>query len=382
MTSASPDEVVTLPSPTTEEVLSCQFSSWYDTFRNLEQKRSNVTIKSTVIRPLPCDFLEYLQSDGVRLPLGATKVSSCAPSEREGDDTWSSDSEDGNNDDEGATPRQFFFPELNQQIQEGIEKLGGSVIPKLNWSSPKDATWINNGTLKCETPGDVYLLLKSSDFVMHDLTHAVEDPSNVDYELVLRKWCNLHPSMEFRCFVYNNELGTFPGDFCHQLSSASKTHPVLSSHETLFSQSSVAISQRQHTQHFPHLPRDRVVICSQITDFFDTVIEENFRLANYVFDVYIDKKERVWLLDFNVWGTQTDTLLYTWDELMGMVGDEESNYPEMRVVETEREVHHDPLASYRAPIDTVELATVTGNDRNKFEEFMAMCDRPPSVSEE
>lgn len=127
-----------------------------------------------------------------------------------------------------------------------------------------------------------------------------------------------------------------------------------------------------------------MVIRSQIIDFFDTVIEDRFPLANYVFDVYIDKKERVWLLDFNVWGTQTDALLFTWDELMNMVGsgEEEASYPEMRVVDTEREVHHDPLASYRAPIDTVELAAVAGNDKNKFEEFMALCERPSQVSKE
>jgi hypothetical protein len=313
-----------------------------------------VTIKSVVIRPLPTDFLEFLQSDGVRLPLGATKVSSCAPSEQDGEDAWSSDDEGDGDDDEEASPspRQYSFPTLNQQIEEGIQELGGSVIPKLNWSSPKDATWVNNGTLKCQTPGDVYLLLKSSDFVMHDLTHAIEgDSSSVQYELVLRKWCNLHPSMEFRCFVYNHEL--------------------------------VAISQRQHTQHFPHLSRDRVVIRSQIIDFYDTVIEDRFSLVNYAFDVYIDKKERVWLLDFNVWGTQTDSLLYEWDELVRMVeSGEEANYPEMRVVETEREVHHDPLASYRAPIDTIELAAVAGSDKNKFEEFMALCERPSDVSED
>ena len=91
----------------------------------------------------------------------------------------------------------------------------------------------------------------------------------------------------------------------------------------------------------------------------------------------------MWLLDFNVWGTQTDSLLYEWDELVRMVeSGEEANYPEMRVVETEREVHHDPLASYRAPIDTIELAAVAGSDKNKFEEFMALCERPSNISED
>lgn len=215
--SAASSAPAALPHPTTEETLQCQFSSWYDTFSNIENaSRKNVTIKSVVIRPLPRDFIEFLQSDGVRLPMGATKVSSCASSEGSGeaDDAWSSDDDNDDIDDDSdnnddTTPKQYSFPELNRQIQEGIEQLGGSVMPKLNWSSPKDATWINNGTLKCQTPGDVYLLLKSSDFVMHDIEHAIQDDdANVEYELVLRKWCNLHPSMEFRCFVYNHELGT------------------------------------------------------------------------------------------------------------------------------------------------------------------------------
>ena len=90
----------------------------------------------------------------------------------------------------------------------------------------------------------MYLLLKSSDFVTSDLEMACEGlsrtedeeegggkeeeegegeeewgdvvgarrdgtmpPRDFEYELVLRKWCNLHPSMEFRCFVYDGELG-------------------------------------------------------------------------------------------------------------------------------------------------------------------------------
>jgi hypothetical protein len=38
-------------------------------------------------------------------------------------------------------------------------------------------------------------------------------PPDFEYELVLRKWCNLHPSMEFRCFVYDGELGESPSSF-------------------------------------------------------------------------------------------------------------------------------------------------------------------------
>lgn len=40
-----------------------------------------------------------------------------------------------------ATPS---FPDLEKKLSKGIEKLGGAVFPKLNWSAPRDASWISN----------------------------------------------------------------------------------------------------------------------------------------------------------------------------------------------------------------------------------------------
>src|SRR6185312_4698743 len=88
--------------------------------------------------------------------------------------------------------------------------------------SSQDATWISTtNTLKCNSPSDIFLLLKSSDFIAHDLDHAFEEcyyegedgsrklPSD-EFELVLRKWYDVAPSMEFRCFVKDNEIvGTY-----------------------------------------------------------------------------------------------------------------------------------------------------------------------------
>ena len=186
-----------------------------------------MTIESIVISPLPEEFIEYLRSDGVRLPDCATQVSSCM-NDTNPDDAWEDDDCD---DGEKET---FSFPSLTEKVQTAINTLSGEghkgCMPKLNWSSPKDATWINCGSLKCTKPGDVYLLLKSSEFVAFDLERAWLDVDvdiashmenncvtrrtqlsvdNQNFELVLRKWCNLHPSMEFRCFVYNHELSTF-----------------------------------------------------------------------------------------------------------------------------------------------------------------------------
>lgn len=114
-----------------------------------------------------------------------------------------------------GAPPQPSFPELEAEMREAIAELGGAVFPKLNWSAPKvrlplrlsplarafasgphycapppspppaahsaqDATWISTtGTLKCDSPSEVFVLLKSSDFVVHDLAHACASPSSL-----------------------------------------------------------------------------------------------------------------------------------------------------------------------------------------------------------
>lgn len=60
---------------------------------------------------------------------------------------------------------------------------------------------------------DVYLLLKSSDFVTHDFSVErvfegcnTDDALNYELELVLRKWYPIDRSLEVRCFVRNDVL--------------------------------------------------------------------------------------------------------------------------------------------------------------------------------
>ena len=371
-TSAADNTYEALPGPTstTSQVLACQLSSWYPKFSNTGGKRDNVTIKSITIsidepssRSNEQSFRDYLLSDGVKLPLGAEKLSSTAQGT---DDDWSSD-DDGENDEKddssANSAQKFHFPQLNDQIETAIHQLGGSVLPKLNWSAPKDATWVNGGSMKCETPGDVYLLLKSSDFCLHDVLrnawkectdYVTENdesttPSPPPLQLTLRKWCNLHPSMEFRCFIRQHEL--------------------------------LAISQRNHTQHYPHLLGDMPRIRDNILLFFELIVQHQFAdgtQPNYVLDVYIDQKKRIWILDFNIWAQSTDSLLFEWDELQTLDIEDD---PHFRLVETSHEVRQDPLASYRAPIDTIDIATMTGGDSAKFEEFMKQCQKPSEMEQ-
>lgn len=421
---------------TLDQLKACQFSSWYPRFRHLNStkpdannaigntanttkiktstpgngkqsnderhprrieelpfQRNNVTIRSIIISPLPQDFIDYLKSDGIILPKGAEQVSSFLPTEHYDDDENDDDDDDVEEnlhstsssshpdmerenslfENEGNTiKRHFHFPQLNQQIQSALDTLG-PCLPKLNWSAPRDVSWLNQSTLKCNTVGDVYLLLKSSDFCMFDLEHALDDIElhtgddhdvgsdnikndvKLDYELVLRKWSNLHASMEFRCFVSNHGL--------------------------------VGICQRNHTEHYPHLPRESLKIKNLIMDFFSYYIQYNFAngwIEDYVFDVYVDKHDRVWLIDFNLWSTRTDALMFTWEELIQLSETQQANekndvgLPEMRIVRNENDVRFDPLASYRAPIDTVALAT-DQEGLQSFDDFMAMCVKPSEI---
>lgn len=55
------------------------------------------------------------------------------------------------------------FPGLEQQIRDAIQDLGGSVVPKLNWSCPWDARWVNpGGALCCTNAEEVRLAMRHS----------------------------------------------------------------------------------------------------------------------------------------------------------------------------------------------------------------------------
>lgn len=352
------------PIPSLQEVLACQISSWYPVFAQLPTnplRRTKVTPRTIILDKVPDDFVDYLLEDGVRLPSGC-KTSNFLPASDPEQAVWSSDDEEDDHDEpvpvESVGPPSRSFPDLDRRIAAAIEELGGAVMPKLNWSAPKDAVWMNSGSMRCETPGDVYLLLQSSDFCTFDLQHALDHVRhNTDYkpsypvQLALRKWCHLYPSQEFRCFVRGHEL--------------------------------MAVSQRHDRQHFPHLLEDRFLLRSLLLEFFDEIVQSRFAsgtVSDYVFDAYIDKSEKVWLIDFNVWGQRTDPLLFTWKELVDIDTDA---LPEIRIVESAKEVRANPLSSYRAPIDTVEMATAAGGmDANRFEAFMKLCERPSVLEAE
>ncbi|KAI4649512.1 hypothetical protein J4E93_003832 [Alternaria ventricosa] len=271
------------PPVTKDHILNCSYHKWHPKYRA-------VTPKARLI-PLPAAFLDYLRSDGIILP----------PEEND-DPSWS-DNDSGifsgadnndDDDDEGQDPS-ANWRDTHEAIERTIEELGGKVAPKLNWSAPKDATWIAaTNSMECRTPNDIYLLLKSSDFVTHDLAHAFDDTANqsttpdpeIPYHLVLRKWITLNPSVEFRCFVRNRRL--------------------------------IALCQRD-LNHFDFLFNMQDKLRDTIQDFFDAKLRDTFPDPNFTFDVYVPPPhDKVWVVDFNPWAVRTDPLIFSWMELLTM----------------------------------------------------------------
>lgn len=259
-----------------------------------DHRYRSLTPKSRLV-PLSEPFLEYLRSDGIVLPAeeDANQVDSDDP-----DNNISAFS----NDDEEQDPAAAWL-DIHQTLKSTITELDGSIVPKLNWSAPKDATWISaTNSMECRTPNDIYLLLKSSDFVTHDLEHAFDDCESDDdeteiepkipYHLVLRKTIpSMTTSLEFRCFVRARHL--------------------------------LCISQREVT-YYAFLADLKPALLQLIQQFFESKLQKTFPDENFVFDVYVPLPQgRVWLIDINPWAPRTDPLLFSWLEVLEMAGGEQ-----------------------------------------------------------
>jgi len=310
-----------------EQVINCMFTNWYPCFKDVTIKSIAITISESV--------REYLLSDGLVLPDGKdcyhSDITSAGATDEEVD--WVHEAEH----DTLVPPS---FPDFEEEVIRCIEALGGSVFPKLDWSSPKDAAWISfDRTLRCHCIRDIVLLLKSSDFVTHDLAvpfeHCSDVPDSssksVTHHLVLRQWQDVSAESEFRCFVQNNIV--------------------------------IAISQRHLGVHFPHLNIHKETISSDILHFYDTFIKGKFADADFTFDIWCKSREDIVLLDFNPFGPVTDSLLFSWNELMCWSPRNPSSPCEFRYV-LDKDIQPDPYRWYAMPQDFVHLST--GEDPAKL----------------
>nr|ACO15556.1 Cell division cycle protein 123 homolog [Caligus clemensi] len=233
------------------EVQQCDITSWYEDFKRLTFPTSFVL--------LPEEVLRYLREDSTLI------LPKECDAEGYFDNNDNSDSECELEDEGSQEGERPSFPEFSQRLKdvlgEGIKKNGAFI--KLNWSSPKDANWVLASGLKVSTLTDIYLLLKSSHFLHHDLSNPFKDCSestieeqkstteSTGYVLAIRDWVSINPGHEFRCFVRGKTL--------------------------------VGVSQRDHTSFYNYILREEDVIRMNIKQFFHQYLQDKFPLNNYVF---------------------------------------------------------------------------------------------------
>jgi hypothetical protein len=267
--------------------------------------------------------LNYLKSDGVVIPKEACVEQSVRSDDDESYYVGSIDWDPvGENDDEITSPT---FPEFSKELDNSIREFGGAIFIKMNWSSPSDAAWVaTNNSLKCSNLQDIYLLLKSSDKISKDLHSDYKNDNGPKYYLVIKKWKDICPGSEFRCFVSGDEL--------------------------------IAISQRSKTEFYDHLLQSKLDIVNDIKHFFLTKIKNKFDLRNYIFDVVRTSSGLVKVLDFGSFNDKdTDTYLFSWTELNDMEYIEGVS-PEFRFIAENIGIQPNMSNHFGMPKDLTEFA--------------------------
>ncbi|KAL6928477.1 hypothetical protein ACO0SA_003218 [Hanseniaspora valbyensis] len=303
------------PTLTKSHVDSCKYSNWYPKFENKEY--NSFIVKSHIFQDIPEKFIQFLLEDGIKL-----KSNSEMNNNNNGDDEfsdWSSNTDSSDDDDDEESNNKFVnpnedFPEIDTFITNCFTK-NHKLTPRFNWSAPKDAVWIlpYNNTMLTYTNEDIYLLLKSSNYIMHDLLYAYEnvkdenEEKTYSHDLILREWIdNINPSLEFRCFIKDGEI--------------------------------IGISQRDIRTEYCYLIDIKEKLQEKIADFVESVFIPAFfesdslyknetKGQNAVIDLYVDlEKDFVKIIDVNAFCRSTEPLLFSWNELITRNSDDEYEF--------------------------------------------------------
>lgn len=106
------------------------FASWYPHFRKVSPKATVLDIRA--VQP---ELLDWLEQDGLVLPLGSDTPARAEPTQV-----------DEEEEDEGAAPAPRFEA-LDSKIRQVIKAYDGAVFPKLNWSAPQVSNYCCDGKI-------------------------------------------------------------------------------------------------------------------------------------------------------------------------------------------------------------------------------------------
>lgn len=302
------------------------FHKWYPFFEKQ-------TFKSIIVE-IPAEVLAYLNEDGIVLPVEAVSDKQTDTHKFYGDISDNGSLSDGHeidqNSDDGDTEidtvEQPSFPAFSQELQLAIDALGGSVFIKGNWSAPTDASWIiPNKNLKCSSIEDIYLLLNSSSRLQDNFNSLKSEDTHY---IVIKKWEDICPSSEFRCFVCNNSL--------------------------------IGISQRDCSDMHSYIPDAKMDIIRDVTKFFTKYLKNSCLLSTYTFDVIRLPSGKVTLVDIGLFDKEfSKSYLFSWDELIEISNsNREVDQPEFRYIASTTGVQpNDAFTGFCLPYDLTNISS-------------------------
>lgn len=282
---------------------------------------------------IPKNVLNYLRDDIIILPKECNQNDDTENDEFECEPNFNADDydDDDNSDSDDESIEIPEFPEFSNRILNGIKELGGSVFIKTNWNAPRDAFWITAGqTLKVKDLTDFYQLLKASSIVKENL----RDTNHQNYEIVLKKWIEIHPGTEFRCFVRDKML--------------------------------IGISPRDWPQYHEHIAKHSNEILIDIELEFTNKICNIFPLDSYCFDIIRLDTGKIIFVDFSGFNSTTEPLAFDWDYLE----DCESDAPEFRFLSEDVGIQPNSRNNFGIPKDIVDMFIESGDPTNSLQNLI------------
>ena len=115
--------------------------------------------------------------------------------------------------------------------------------------------------------------------------------------------------------------------------------------------------------------KDEIFDCIQ-DNFLDSEgIITRAPFNSFVCDVYIDKENKLWIVDFNIFDESTKSLLFNWEELRSFSNVEAriNEFAEFRLVSSSDDIIPNDAGISRGPIDAVNFI---GKDLNAFKNII------------